>query len=569
MVKKRFFIVRGNCTTALPRKMDHSKASDKWHQSGDAAFDKVSPKRVGQAKWMGMTSKERFFWPNWFCNRLVLSAILLGIHSAAFLDASEFTASVSSTQVHLNESFSLYLTLKDSSPKEAPAAAALQEHFLIGSQHNSTQTTIMNGAVSSSVTWELSLTPKVEGPVQIPPITINTSDGTLSTQPIALNVIKAPDHQLSEDGTGLNMIVKTSNAAPYQNEPILYTALLTSKLPLYHVQTQKMQIDDAIVEMINEPKLEQRVIDGVMLHTIELNYLITALKTGSLTIPSLAIQGNILQKRKGKQRSFFSDDFGPFSGLQPLERPEPFSLLADEIQLDVLPAIPSISPWLPAKELVLEEQWNEGQTLRVGEPFSRSILIKAEGLKASQLPHLEDLQGRSPAFKAYADKPEEQEKMVHGIICSTRKEQYTLIPQEAGACVLPEISIDWWDSLKKEKRTAVIPARTLHVLPALETTTSPSLQNDTLPMQTSSAEIPLSSTRQPFFLYGIIAILSSLLTAALLWGFTLQRKIASLTQAPPKKPTLPPPQKPKKQISPPPAKAQQPKKESLPDLNPT
>jgi len=462
---------------------------------------------------------------------IVLPAFFLNLISITLLAAADFTASVSSTQLEQNDRFSLYLTLKDSSAKEAPDISALKEHFLIHSQHKATNTTVVNGKVSSNITWKLSLTPKVEGQIQIPPMSINTADGVLSTQPILLNVTKGGDSQSSEDRMGLNMFVKTSSAAPYQNEPIIYTALLTSKLPLYNVQTQKMQVEDGIVELIDEPKLEQKVIDGMMLYTIELNYLITPLKTGSLTIPSVAIQGNILQNRKGRLRSFFTDDFDPFSAMQGFESPEPFSLMTEAIPLDVLPSVPNVSPWLPARDLVLEEHWKEDQTLRVGEPFSRSILIKAEGLKASQLPHLEDLQCSNSVFKSYADKPEEQENIVQGIICSTRKEQYTLIPQQAGTCVLPEITISWWDSLKKEKRTSVIAARTLQILPAIETATSSFQQLDTVPAEKPSAEIPPSPVKAPFMLYGIIAILAFLLTAALLWGFTLQRKIASLTQA--------------------------------------
>ncbi|MBS0651179.1 MAG: BatD family protein [Verrucomicrobia bacterium] len=462
---------------------------------------------------------------------IVLSAFFLNLISTALLTAAELTASVSSTQVELTDRFSLYLTLKDSSAKEAPDISVLKEHFLIHSHHKSTNTTIVNGKVSSNITWKLSLTPKMEGQLQIPPMSVNTTDGVLSTQPILLNVTKGADHQSNEDTLGLNMFVKTSSAAPYQNEPIIYTALLTSKLPIYNVQTQKMQVEDAIVELIDEPKLEQRVIDGVMLHTMELNYLITPLKSGSLTIPSVAVQGNILQKRKGQLRSFFTDDFDPFSAMQGFERPEPFTILAEAIPLEILPAVPSVSPWLPARDLVLEEHWKEDQTLRVGEPFSRSILIKAEGVKATQLPHLEDLQSSNSAFKSYADKPEEKENIVDGIIYSTRKEQYTLIPQQAGTCVLPEISISWWDSSKKEKRTSIIAARTLQVLPAIETATSSSQQIDIVPREMPPAEKLPPSFSPSSMLYGIIATLAFLLTGALIWGFTLQRKIASLTQA--------------------------------------
>ncbi len=485
---------------------------------------------------------------------IALSAFLT---SAVF--AGEFTASVSSTQMHLNERFSLSLTLKDTSPKGAPDVSPLNPHYLIHSQQRSTNTTIVNGKVSSSSTWKLSLSPKSEGAVEIPPITVDTAEGLLSTLPITLNVRPDSTPQSSGDSVGLKISTKVSNASPYKNEPLVYTAFLTSKMPLYNVQTQKIQVEDAIVELLEKPKLEEKVIGGVLLNVVEFTYLITPLKTGSLTIPPIAIQGAIPQKRKGEHRSFFDDD--PFSFMQGFDPLKPFTLTTEEIKLDVQPALSEVSPWLPAKALTLEEQWPSDQTLRVGEPLSRGFLIKAEGLKASQLPHLEELT-QSSTFKAYADKPEEQEKVLQGILHSMRKEQYTLIPQQAGTWVLPEISISWWDSAKKEKRTSTIPARTVQILPALET--APSVPHDiATPPTTAAAEA--SSVRPPFILYGIIGILAFFLTAALLWGFTLQRKIASLTQ----KPIKPPTATPKKAISPPVIAVQKEKKEKLPDLNPT
>lgn len=498
---------------------------------------------------------------------IVLSACFLYLTSVAFLGAGEFTANVNSAQVYLHDSFSLNLTLKGSSPKDAPDVSTLKNHFVILSQQQSSNTMIINGKFSSSITWKLLLNPKIEGTVEIPAITVDTDEGLLSTQPISLDVIKASP-QSGGDNTGPHIVTKVSNASPYKNEPLIYSAYLTSKTPLYNVQTQRIQVEDAIVELLEEPKLEQKVIEGVLLNVVDFAYLITPLKTGSLTIPSIGIQGAVPQKRKGRSNSFFDDDYDPFAMMQGFDRLKPFTLMTEEIRLDVQPAIPEISPWLPAKALTLEEQWLDDQTLRVGEPFSRGFLIKAEGLKASQLPHLEDLQGQNATYKVYADKPEEQEKMIQGMLQSTRKEQYTLIPQQAGALVLPEISIDWWDSVKKEKRTSTIPARTVQILPSLETTPSIPQESASTPTPTVVAEGPDSSVRPPFLLYGIIGILIFLLTAALLWGFTLQRKIASLTKGPFQGALKQTAVKPKP-ISSSVTAVQKEKKEKLPDLNPT
>ena len=496
---------------------------------------------------------------------IALPAFYLSLSSAPFLVAGAFTASVNSTQVRSGESFSLNLTLKDTSPKEAPALQALNNLFFIHSQHHSSNTTIVNGKVSSSITWKVSLTPQMEGEVQIPPITVDTAEGLLTTQPITLNVIRGPATESNVDSDGLNIITKVSNASPYKNEPFIYTACFISKSAPYNIQAQKMQAEDAIVELLEEPKLEERVIDGVLFNVVEFSYLVTPLKTGPLTILPMTFQGSISQNRKGQSSPFFNDDLGPFAMMQGFGRLKPFTLTAEKIELDIQSPIEEMSPWLPAKALTLEEEWPSDQTLRAGEPFSRNFLIQAEGLKASQLPHLEDLQSQSSTFKVYADKPEEQERVSQGIIHSLRKEQYTLIPQQAGTWVLPEISISWWDSAKKQKRTSTIPARTVHILPTLAAATSVPQETTVTPATTA----PISTVHPPFLLYSIIGMLTFFLTAALLWGFTLQKKIASLTQDPPQKLVKPPAVNPKKPLSQPVTTVHKEKKEKLPDLNPT
>ena len=142
---------------------------------------------------------------------LCLISILSMYTSAVFLVAGEFTASVSSTQVHMSESFSLMLTLKDASPKAAPAVSSVQVHFLIHSQQHSTNTTIVNGKASLSISWKFSLVPKIEGVVQIPSITVDTAEGSLFTQPITLHVIKGSGPQ-SMDSTVPHIMAKVSSA---------------------------------------------------------------------------------------------------------------------------------------------------------------------------------------------------------------------------------------------------------------------------------------------------------------------------------------------------------------------
>lgn len=491
-----------------------------------------------------------------------------------FLFAGEFTASVNRNQVNVGEIFTLSLTLKGASAKEAPSTGLLQRSFLIHSQQQASNTSIVNGQVSSSMTWKLVLIPQLEGSIEIPSISIVTSDGTLISKPITILVIKG-SASAGSNAAGTNEVTLTtevSHQSPYKNEPFIYTVRLISQQDLANIKVQKLNIEDAIVETHGETKIDEQIIDGISKRVIEFSYLITPLKAGPLKIPSNMIQGGILKRRSSYGGSFFDEDFDLFSMMQGFDRLKPFALATEELSLDVQPAIVGMVSWLPARSLKIEEIFDDSKPLQEGEAFTRTLKIVAEGVKSSQLPSLNDLQANNRFFKIYADKPELGDDVKNNVITSYRKEQFTLIPQQSGELTLPEISVAWWDVLKKEMSFARIPSRTLPVLPASENKGKnqiTSTDNDTM---TTDEPQPIVIQRDPI-LYIVIAGLAILLMAVVVWGVRLQKKIARLTETSvslassekrDKHPQQPQPSLKEKQTSP-----VSDKKEKLPNLNPT
>lgn len=494
-----------------------------------------------------------------------------------WLIAGEFVASVDQTEIPSGESFTLYLVLKEASAKGLPQLSPLKSSFLIHSEHQSSNTMIVNGSVSSSTTWKLLLLPLKEENLEVPSLRIETSEGSLSTQPIPLRIAHGKRSQEvdSSDLEGVRLTAEVSNDKPYKNEPFVYTIRLASRRALANIQLRKFEVEDAIVESAGEPKVYDKVINGVHVDVVDLTYLITPLKPGTLQIPSAVIQGGVPAKRKPYGGGGSMD---PIFMMQGFERLEPFVLKTNEISVDVQPAVAGMVPWIPAKELNIEEILEEGTSLRVGEPFTRTFKVVAEGVRSGQLPSLSS-QAASPAFKVYADNPETGDDLKDGKIKSFRKELYTLIPQQAGEVELPEASIVWWDAAKEEKSVAKVPARTLHVLP-LAAAPPENPPSHHVSESESIAEAQVSSQTSSF-LYGVIAALSLLLAGAIAFGVHLQRKMARLQSlGPTSKPSVsivqqeqrkPKAVSSKKRTWLPWKKksAKKEKKEKLPDLNPT
>lgn len=482
------------------------------------------------------------------------------------LFSGEFTASVSQNQVALGESFVLNLTLKEASAKEMPSVDALKNTFSVSFQQQFYNTVIHNGKVSSNTTWKYTLIPEREGDAVIPSIRIDTSHGILFSEPITIKVIKGA---AANSAFPNDMILTTDvdNVTPYKNEPFTYTVKIVSKINLANITMQKISLENAIVEAKGDPKIHNRVVDGVHVGVIEFDYLITPLKSGPLKIPSAKIQGVTPIKRKAPNGSFADDSFNLFSMMQGFDQLKPFELATEEVLLDVQPAIAGMDPWLPVKSLRIEETWNDSQSLQAGEPFTRGFTIIAEGIRSNQLPSLNDLQISDSHFKIYADKPELKDEEKDGRMRSYRTEQFTLIPQQSGTLTLPELAIEWWDVTKKEKAVARIPARTLKILPPPDSRLNNKMKSTVEEAAVSGGQNVIIQ-RDPF-LYILIAGLGVLLCVTAGWGFVLQKKIRRLAKAPEELNSSNQREKSSHYSKPTRKTTANDKKEKLPDLNPT
>jgi len=503
---------------------------------------------------------------------MVTRFILLFFFSPLFIFSGEFTASVNRNPVSLLEGFTLTLTLKDASAKDTPYIEPLARSFHMNSQQQFNNMSYINGTMSSTTAWKFVLIPLDEGEVIIPSLSIETSEGTLTTQPITLQVVKgktASKEDSRDEGIAIDTLV--SNPQPYKNEPFFYTIRLISQQVMGNIQAQKLQVEDAVVEIESQPKVYESMVGAARLKIIEFAYLITPLKAGPLVIPSHIVQGSVSAMQQSKNRQFFDDDSNPFFMMHGFQKMNPFALATAPTVVEVLPAIPEITPWLPAKSLRIEEVWDEGQPLQVGEFFTRTFNIEGEGISSNQLPNLSDYQVKGDEFKIYADKPEMHDEVREGRVFSSRKESYTMIPQHSGSAKLPEISVTWWDVEKKQKVTRIIPARTLMILPAKENeraTQEIALRDEIKPRENQEESLSFE-TSVNLVLYVIIAVLGTLLLIAFVWMILLQRKMARLLvpqngmdikkPEPPSKPIL----ESKKKV------LLKDKQEKLSDLNPT
>jgi hypothetical protein len=197
---------------------------------------------------------------------------------------------------------------------------------------------------------------------------------------------------------------------------------------------------------------------------------------------------------------------------------------SEAIELEVLPqpkAFPAKQTWLPAKQILLTEQWQDLQTIRVGDSIARQITINAEGLMASQLPDLSFEDGNG--YHIYPGQTDNQNQKTDEGVMSQKTLELAIVPTQAGKLSFPRIEVAWWNTTTQTLEKAILPERTLTVLPSLQNQEMPKVGGAELVTQAPT------TSEQPVWMM-ISAVIALLWLLSLLelgvWIRRLQQQLA-------------------------------------------
>ncbi len=503
---------------------------------------------------------------------LVILAFLALWPCAAY--AASFTATVDSTSAVVGQGVTLQLTLSGASAQGGPETGVLGRSFDIAAQGETSSTTIINGAASSSVGWQYTLLPKKAGTVVIPPVSIATSDGTLKTAPITLNVASAsamPQAYGSSSqaygsmpqtgasggaqtgGDRVYIHASVNRDDPYENQPVSYTVRVVSGAALSGVSLQPPQVSNAIVKEAAKPKVSTEIENGARVNVVTFRFLVTPVGAGKISIPAAVLQGDMAVQNNNAAQGFGNFFTDPFQMLQNMNNmagfgfasEEPFTVASNAVTLSVRPPVAGMNPWLPLSSLRLSQHFDMTLPVHVGDPVTRKIVLLADGLSGSQLPDIASPQNGA-GFSVYAGKPKIGKHIngKTGDVSGWRQESYSLIPQKAGKLVVPALKVTWWNTRTGKAVVSTLPQKTIDVLPAVagaEQTNAGQGNTGQASVATASVAAPvkiasvggaMKGAPAPRWLYALIAAIVVILLFVLFWALSLQRKISRLVAAP-------------------------------------
>ncbi len=369
----------------------------------------------------------------------LLAAVLLSCSNVAM--ASGLQAWLDRTQIGEGQSVKLYLMAQADAAGQ-PDLSPLRRNFDISNIEQYLQTQVLNGRPTNMRTWQLTLAPKQSGKLSVPALRV----GQANSAPLVLEVF--PSAQVPANRVLRDVMLQTdvSQQRPYVQGKVIYTIRLYTRLDLHQVRFTEPEVSNTLVEHLGADTKYNTYLGRYRYHVLQRSFALFPQRSGPLSIISPLLNAQVREKKSQW----------------------PLQLRGPEITLDVQPQPDaSLNPWLPAESLSLSESWSpDPPNFRVGEPVKRSITITAQGVAAAQLPDLE--QSTPQGINLYPERPVSSTRASGHTLVTQKMLNYALVAQREGNYQLPGISLTWWDATTGERKTEMLAARDIVVLPGKE-----------------------------------------------------------------------------------------------------
>ncbi|MCH8070360.1 MAG: protein BatD [Proteobacteria bacterium] len=382
--------------------------------------------------------------------KAVSAALLFAVMTFGSAQAAVI-ASVDRSDIELNESFTLKITV-DTAIDTEPDASALDAEFFVGTRSQLSNTTIVNGQISRSRTWTYVLMAKREGILEIPPIII----GEEQSNPVPINV-RAPSNSLPGEAD-IFVTTEVDHANTFVQAQLLYTVKVYRSVPTRQPRLSEPDIRgvEVLIEVAGEERSYESILNGKAYNVVERVYAIFPQESGQVAIAPARFEARVLRDGRITGRKIFESE-----GIN--------------IVVNPIPPPPDGFPdaaWFPARDVTLSQTWSrEPDRLPAGEPITRHITVTALGQLSTQIPVINP--AVADTIKIYPDKPELRDMAEASGIRAVRSDQYAMIGISPGEVHLPELQLPWWNIDAGEWQLASLPGTTINILPSANAAVAP------------------------------------------------------------------------------------------------
>jgi len=367
----------------------------------------------------------------------------------ASVSAAEITAQLDRDRIVQGETVTLTIQTDDSQQSLDGDFSPLDTDFELLDRRSETQMSIVNGQQSATVSLILTLEPRHSGVLTIPALHF----GNKATAPLKLTVDAAPKPQPGEKPTVfIEVEVEPKNGPYYVHAQMRLIVRVFYKQSLTEAAISQPKPKPASVRLLDEvPYQAER--GGARYRVLERHYAVFPERSGPLQIPPLQLSGRLVEQQANQL-------------WQPTVRGRRIEVTSDPINLIIQPKPASFSgnTWLPARSLKLTQHVSASNTLTVGEPVTRTVIVDAVGLEENMI--TQPTWPKVADARIYPDRPQGISRNDGKWVLGHKEFRYAIVPEKAGELVLPQLSLHWWDTVNDREQTAVLPEQRLKVLPS-------------------------------------------------------------------------------------------------------
>jgi len=386
------------------------------------------------------------FYCDWCRPSLAAVAVVAWLAGFPQVALAAVVATVDRTDVELNESFTLKVTV-DTAIDTEPDSARLEDDFHVLSRSELSNTMIINGQISRSRTWTYVVMAKHAGDLVIPPVSV----GNEQSDPLSITV--APQSAASPGESDIFVAAEADYTESYVQAQVLYRVKVYRSVATRQPRLFEPDIGgvDVLVEIVGEERNYESLINGRNYNVVERVYALFPQASGEIRISPARFEARVLREGRITGRKVFQSD--PVT-----------------VNVKPIPPPPRDFPgaaWFPAKSVELSEEWSrEPESIPAGEPITRHVTVTALGQLSTQIPVIEGVE--SNGVKIYPDKPDLRVGAVPQGVLASRKDQYAMIGVDAGRVELPALHLPWWNIDAEAWEIATLPARTIEILPTAD-----------------------------------------------------------------------------------------------------
>ena len=319
-----------------------------------------------------------------------------------------------------------------------------------------TAISIVNGVMSSRISYVYQLTPRREGDLRTPKVTVTVDGKTLSVIPTSVPVGAGhgqQDGQHVDQGDLLFLRQTISPTTVYEGQQVVHTLSVYTRVDLNDLNLEEPTNDGVWQESLADNQRGMRHVNDVEYTTVEALKALFPLRSGTITLPSRKLKAKIPDERSRHNAGFSMDPFSDDFFQQFFDRVEfkPVTVTSNELTLQVKPLPPMtaeekknappvaiVGPTSIRADYPLE-------AINTGETKTISIEVTSEG----NLNTLKTIPLEVPSrFKVYEERPEVRTDRRSGKLMTHKTFKYSILALSPGLARIPGAKLTFFDPSK-------------------------------------------------------------------------------------------------------------------------